>query len=75
MAATESEALVPIRIGERQLTLDAGRAEGFCGLFASATDRAGFTAILRGLASATGLPEPEIAVVAIGDRTFSPPAA
>ena len=73
MAATEAETLVPVRIGERQLTIDAGRAAGFCSLFATATDRPAYAAVLRGLASATGLPEAEIAVVTIGEQTFEPP--
>ena len=73
MAATEAETLVPVRIGERQAQLDAGRAAGFLGLFATATDRPSFVAVLRGLASATGLDDATLAVVTIGEQTFEPP--
>jgi|688.fasta_scaffold23849_15 hypothetical protein len=71
MAATEPDVLVVI--GERQLTIDAARAAGFLGLFATATDRASYLAILRGLASATGLGDATLAVVTIGEQTFEPP--
>lgn len=74
MAATEPDVLVVI--GERQLTLDAGRSAGFLGLFATATDRASYRAILRGLASALDIdPLDEMTPITIGERTIVPPAA
>ena len=74
MAATEPDVLVVI--GERQLTLDASRSAGFLGLFTTATDRASYRAILRGLASALDIdPLDETTPITIGERAIVPPAA
>lgn len=74
MTANNERAAVSIRVGENECVLDADRAEGFRGLFASATDHASFSAVLRGLASVTGLRADTGTRVTIGDVTFDPPA-
>lgn len=63
-----------VEIDGASFSLEAERAAGFCSLFASATDRPSFAAILRGLASALGREELPLGPVTIDGRRFEPPA-